>query len=253
MFTVAALVTGLVIGSFLNVCIYRLPEKKSLLFPGSHCPQCTKPIPFYHNIPVLSFIILKGRCSNCSAKISWQYPFVEVISALVTLGAFSIFGLTGELFFNLIFIYSLIVIAVIDLQHQLIYNRILIVVLSIGVVMNLFFQVIPWKSSFFGMALSGGTLWLFAELGRFAFRKESLGMGDVKLGAVAGFFLGTKIILPALYAGFVLALIIIAGINLWKKQSNMHYIPMGPFLGASLIIFTLWGEKIIEFYLAMFV
>jgi leader peptidase (prepilin peptidase)/N-methyltransferase len=250
---ILAIVWGLVIGSFLNVCICRLPEKKSLIRPASHCLSCGSKIRFYHNIPVLSFVFLKGRCASCNQKISWQYPIVEILSALTTLAVLLHFGLVWDNLFYLLLIYSLIVVAFIDLKHGMIYNRILIFILAAGLILNLVFQIMPWQSAALGLVAGSGSLWLFAQLGQLLFHKESLGMGDVKLAGVAGFFLGIKLILVALYAGFVLALIIITGIKLWKNQPIVDRIPMGPFLGAALIVFTIWGEQIIEYYLALFV
>ncbi len=239
---------GAVFGSFLNVCIYRLPKSQSLAKPGSHCPHCKKPIPFYLNIPILSYLVIRGRCRSCGSKISIQYPLVELAAGVLTLLAFHKFGLSASFFFYTVFIYFLIVIAVIDLRTQMIYNKVLILLFIYGLIFNLLFPVISWQVAGLGLLLGGGAMLLFAVLGKALFKKESLGMGDVKLAACGGFFLGWKMILIALYGGFFLALILIIFLKLLRLMPKNEYIPLAPFLAAGLIVFLFWGNWLIDNY-----
>jgi len=193
---------GAAFGSFLNVCIYRIPDGKSILFPRSKCPSCDQTIRFYHNIPVLSYLFLKGKCAYCGARISIQYPIIEFISILLSLIVFNKFGLSANTVFYLWLFYGIVVISAIDLRTRLILNKVLAVLLIGGVALNFVSHSISWKEAGIGLLSGGGSLYLIAVIGQLIFKKESMGMGDVKFAAVLGFFLGWKIVLLALYFGF---------------------------------------------------
>lgn len=242
---------GISIGSFLNVCIFRIPAHKSIIHPGSFCPHCLKPIPFYYNIPLVSYLILRGKCANCDLKIPIQYPLVEWLGGVLSVLTYLKFGLSPLFFFYMIFIYFLIVIAFIDFHTGMIFNRVIVIQFLAGLIFNLVFKVIPWKDATLGLLIGGGTLFLFALLGKTLFHKESMGMGDVKLAAIAGFYLGFKSILIALYLAFFLALIIIILLKYIKKQPSITHIPMGPFFAAALILFIYCGDSIINWYLKL--
>ncbi|KAA3617276.1 MAG: prepilin peptidase [Calditrichaeota bacterium] len=248
---VFAFIIGSSIGSFLNVCIYRLVEKKSLIFPGSFCPECKKNIPAWSNIPLLGFILLRGKCYKCSANISFRYPLVELLAGVFTVFSFLHFGLSISFVVYSVFIYFLIVIAFIDIQTHLIYNKVLIVLLIFGLFSQILFTFIPWDEALLGLATGGLTMWLISILGKWMFKKESLGMGDVKLAAVAGFFTGWLNVLIALYLGFILAFIAITLHNKFKKIKITGYIPLGPFLAGGLIVFLFWGDEISKFYITL--
>jgi len=240
---------GAVIGSFLNVCIFRLPRKESIVFPGSHCPVCSHQIPFYHNIPIISYLFLRGRCSHCKHPISMRYIVVEILSGLLTVLAFQRFGLTIELPYYLILVYSLIVISFIDFDTNLILNKLLILLFGASLVFNLIFNIIDWKTGALGFAAGGGILLLFAVLGRYILKKESMGMGDVKLAAVMGFFLGWKLVLAVLYAGFVIALLYYLAVKIFNSKSAQKRIPMAPFFSIAMTVFILYGDTITNFYI----
>jgi leader peptidase (prepilin peptidase)/N-methyltransferase len=161
------------------------------------------------------------------------------------------FGLSFELPFYVVFSYFLIVIAFIDLETQLIHNRVLVAMLIMGILLNFVFQVIPWLESAFGIAAGGGSMLLFAWAGQKLFKKEAMGMGDVKFSAVAGLFLGWKIILVALYAGFVLAMLTVLLLRLLNKLNLSARIPLGPFLASGLLLFVLFGEQLTMLYVSM--
>jgi len=247
--TLLSFLFGALAGSFLNVCIYRLPRGQSIVFPASHCPHCKQPLKYYHNLPVFSFLFLRGRCAYCKQPISWRYPVVELLTAFLTAFAYLKFDLTPQLCFYLLLIYALIVISFIDLDVQLILNKTLIFAIVTAVLLNLVFKIVDWEEGIAGLLVGGGVLWTFAILSKYIFKKEAMGMGDVKFAAVMGFFLGWKILLAALYMGFVFALIYHIIIKIFNSGAARKYIPMAPFFSLSIMLFLFCGQLIIRSYL----
>lgn len=245
-------IVGVAIGSFLNVCIYRLPRKESVVSPSSHCPHCEKKIPFYFNIPIISYLWLKGKCFYCKSKISLRYLIVELLSGILTLLSFVHFGLGIKFIFYSIFTYFLITIAFIDLDTKQIYNKLLAYLIIFGIVANLFLKIIPWNEALLGVAAGGSFMILIFLLGHFLFHKESLGMGDVKFIAVAGFFLGWKMIIIATFFGFACSLPVLIGLMIKGKLKLGEYVPLGPFLAVALVVFVFWGRTILDWYLQLF-
>lgn len=241
-------VFGVVIGSFLNVCIYRIPRGISVIRPGSFCPNCGTHIPFYYNVPLISYVMLKGRCHSCYQPIPFRYFLVEFITGLLTVATYLKFGLSASFVYYLGLIYFLIVISFIDMATQLIYNKLLIYLMAFGLLFNLLFPVHSWPDSFLGLVAGGGSLLFFAVLGRVLFRKESMGMGDVKFAAVLGFFLGWKMVLLALFLGFVYAMVAFIVLSFSRKTRMQDYVPMAPFLAVGSLTFVYWGPMIIEWY-----
>ena len=241
-------ILGLSIGSFLNVVVYRLPGSKSLWSPGSACPSCGTPIAFYDNIPLLSYLILRGKCRHCRAPISLRYPLVELATALLFLIVYKHTGLSLYLLLYLTFLSFMISIALIDIETGLILDRQLLLLLLTGVALNLYLSFIPWRAALIGMATGAGAMFLIAMLGKAMLKKESLGLGDVKFAGVAGFFLGALPTLAASYIGFLLAFIVILAARALHKTVPRH-IPLGPFLAGGFFLFLLWGNEIGAFYL----
>lgn len=241
-------IVGAVFGSFLNVCIYRIPKGQSLIRPASRCPYCHTKIKFYHNIPLLSYLFLKGRCAYCGHKISSRYFWVELFTALLTVLTYAKFGLSWQMAFNLILLYALIVAAFVDYSEQIIPNKVLLTVIIAGFILNLVFRVLPWKEALLGLLISGGVFLLIALLATKVFKKESMGMGDVKLAAVLGFFLGWQIALLSLYLGFVFALLFFISLKFINKQPKNNYIPMAPFFSIGVIILMFWGHSLNALY-----
>ncbi|HED10773.1 MAG TPA: prepilin peptidase [Caldithrix abyssi] len=241
---------GLAIGSFLNVVVYRLPRSLSLSHPRSACPHCHAPIAAYDNIPVLSYLLLKGKCRHCRAAIPWQYPVVELITAVLFFIVYYDKGLTVRLPLYLLFLAFMISIALIDIKTGLILDRQLMLMLGLGVVLNLLFPFIGWKEALTGMLAGAGSMYLIAFLGRMMLKKESLGFGDVKFAAVAGFYLGVLPTLAAAYIGFVLAFVAILVSKALHKSLPRH-IPLGPFLAGGFFLFLLWGHEIGALYLSL--
>jgi leader peptidase (prepilin peptidase)/N-methyltransferase len=245
------LIVGLMIGSFLNVCITRIPKNISVIFPGSYCTECKHALPFFLKIPVVSFIILRGKCKYCSFPIPWQYPFIEVLTGILTIFLFHKLGLNSRFLFYLIMTYFVIVISMIDSTAFLIHNRVLVVFLLSGILINGLFTVLTWNEAILGGVIGGSVMYLIALFGKKVFKKEALGMGDVKLSFVLGFFVGKSFILPALYAGFLLALLYALGQRLTGKKLQKRYLPLGPFLCAGSLMFALWGELLFMIYWKM--
>ncbi len=262
MFYSFVFVLGLILGSFLNVVIYRLPREESIIYPPSHCTNCGSGIRFYQNIPLLSYIFLRGKCHSCGSRISLVYPVVELLTALLTTLLFYKFGLTVITFVYLIVILSLIVITFIDLEYMIIPNVITLPGIVIGFTYNFlitdFGQLsaslgyidshsvlhlitsIPVINSFFGILLGGGILYAIAVFYRLIKKSEGMGMGDVKLLAMLGAFLGIKGVFFTIFVSSLLGAVVGITIILMKKGDMKFAIPYGPFIsfGAILFIFT---------------
>lgn len=247
---------GLSVGSFLNVLIYRLPRNESIIFPASHCPSCGKILKWWENIPLLSFLILKRRCRYCSTPISFRYPLVELLTALLFLTIFFHFGLSFRTLFALFFGVLLVAVGVIDLKHQIIPNKLVFPGLGIGFV-GLFltallkedFLPLAGKSSIFysflGLAGGGGFLFLFALI-----KEEWMGGGDVKLAALMGLFLGGYVFLALVLGSFVGAIV---GLSLIisRRIERKTPIPFGPFLVLGALVTLFFGPQIFSFYLSL--
>ena len=195
MLNIIALILGAMVGSFLNVCIFRLPKEESIIIPGSHCPHCHHPINFYDNIPLISYLVLGGRCRYCKKSISVQYPLVEGITAISSLCLFLRYGLSWSYLFYFSFVAALIVITVIDLYHQIIPDVISIPGIGVGLLGALILPHITFFNSLMGTLLGGGSLFVIATLYQWLFKREGMGGGDVKLLAMMGAFLGWDAVL----------------------------------------------------------
>ena len=278
-------ILGLGVGSFLNVCIYRMPREQSIRKPSrSFCPNCKKTILWYDNIPILSFILLKGRCRFCNGKISLRYPIVELLSGLLFLMAFSYFGITWELVIYLIVIGGLIAASFIDIEYQIIPDEISLGGLVLGLVASLAYpalhntnlHLLSLFRSFIGVLVGGGIIYITGWLGALAFKKEAMGGGDVKLLAMMGAFLGWQAVLIIFFAAPFLATIITLIINTRKiaveilKRGNSVIqgsifakikimlkmlltgtIPYGPFLSIAAVVVLFYKDVIIQYFLFM--
>lgn len=254
---------GSIVGSFLNVCIHRMPKSESVVWPRSHCPKCTKRIPAYDNIPFISFILLRGRCRFCKEKISLRYPLVEFITAFLFTVLFIRYGLSYNFFFYLVLTSALIIATFVDIAHRIIPDEVSIGGLIIGFILNsirgfnlipLSFSFKPLVSSLSGIIVGAGVIyltgWLF-DLVYFKWLKnppldgqtESMGGGDVKLLAMIGAFLGApRTLLTFFIAPFFGAIIGI--INLVAKKE--HTIPYGPFLSLAALLSIFFSHKILR-------
>ena len=242
---------GSCIGSFLNVCIYRMPREQSLVRPRSRCPNCERPIRWYDNIPLVSYVLLGGTCRNCRHPILWRYPVVEALTGFATTSVMARFGVNPMSAVYLIFIGGLITASFIDLEFQIIPDEISVGGLVLGLVAS---GLVPalhgtdsrWLAlgrSAIGLLAGGGLLYGTGVLGDLLFRKESMGGGDVKLMAMAGSILGWKLVVLAFFLAPMLALL--PGLFvLFAKRS--HVIPYGPFLSLALVVALFYGEDVLR-------
>ncbi len=242
-----AFIFGAAIGSFLNVCIFRIPAEESIVKPLSQCPRCHHPIRIYDNIPIISFILLRGRCRDCGEKISWQYPLVELITAILALLLFMKFGLTLNFLVFFVFTAVLIVISFIDLEHQIIPDILSLPGIPIFFLAAIFIVKVPWLEAVIGLLIGGGVLFCIAIIYEWITKREGMGGGDIKLLAMIGGFLGWKsLIFVLLFSSFAGAIVGIAAM-ISKKQDMKYAVPFGPFLSAAAIAYLFWGDAFMRF------
>ncbi|MFQ6612732.1 MAG: prepilin peptidase [Fidelibacterota bacterium] len=251
MITAYLIVFGLMVGSFLNVCIYRLPRGESLVRPRSHCPHCNRSIKVWENIPLLSYLLLGGRCSSCKKPISIRYPLVEALTGIIFFLTYWRFGLTLDFIFYLAFLCLLVVITFIDIDYQVIPNGLLLIGLIPGV-----YSLVKEGSSnlelyLFGAVGLGVLFFIIRVVGKMIFRKESLGMGDVKYAALIGLVIGWKFGLLATALAFFSASVILLSMMIISQVSFGQRIPFGPFLSLGTLLATIWGAEIIHWYLKL--
>ena len=250
-FYLFAFVFGAVIGSFLNVCIWRLPKGESVVFPPSHCPACDYKIPFYDNIPLVSYLLLGGKCRSCRAHISVQYPLVELVTALLTLSLFMRFGLSLSFAVLFLFCAAMVVITFIDLEHQIIPDVISLPGIVVGFVFSFFIPQLGWQNSFLGILAGGGSLFLVATLYHLFTGKEGMGGGDIKLLAMMGAFFGWKSIPFIIFVSSLVGSVIGIAIMMVQKKDAKLAIPFGPFLALGAILYIFYGRQVIQWYLHM--
>jgi len=256
---------GSIVGSFLNVCIHRMPKGESVVWPRSHCPKCSKRIPGYDNIPFLSFILLKGRCRFCKERISLRYPIVELLTAVLMVALFARFDL-NSFFLYMVMVWGLIIATFVDIDQRIIPDEVSVGGMIIGFIMvsikgfnlnPLSFSFHPMIQSALGIVVGGGVIYLTGIIFDLVYFKllkkppingetESMGGGDVKLLAMIGAFIGWKLalltFLIAPYLGIVLGIM-----NLITKKD--HTIPYGPFLSLGALISLFWGNRILQLIL----
>src|SRR5690242_4080831 len=207
-FNVFAFIFGAVIGSFLNVCICRLPKNESVVFPPSRCPQCGFRIPFYDNVPIVSWLLLRGKCRSCAAPISPQYPIVELINALLTLFLFMKFGPSLPFLVLFLFCSAMVVITFIDLEHQIIPDCITLPGIVAGFLFSLFIPQLGWQNSLLGIVVGGGSLLVVAYGYELLTKKEGMGGGDIKLLAMMGAFFGWKAVFFIIFVSSLIGSVI---------------------------------------------
>ena len=248
-FLIFSLLLGAIVGSFLNVVILRLPQENgSVVYPASHCPKCKATLSWFENIPLLSYIILRGRCRHCSVKISIQYPLVELLMALLSCAAFVKFGLSVAFAGYFIFCAALLVIIWIDIHHQIIPDAISLPGIILGFCFSFVNPTLTWQESLIGLLAGGGVLYAIA-VGYYLLRKqEGMGGGDIKLLAMIGAFLGWKSLLFVIFFSSLSGTII--GIAVLAKQGKgkASRIPFGPFLSAAALFFLFFQEQIFYYF-----
>lgn len=242
------LLFGAVIGSFLNVCIYRLPREESVAWPASHCPSCRQGIAVYDNIPILSYLILRGRCRFCQAPISIQYPLVEAANAIGYVVVFWMFGFTAEACAYAALTSALIVVTGTDLSHTMIPDAVTLPGILIGLLCAALVLPITVVDSFVGILVGGGLLWFLAWISPYVFGKEGMGGGDIKLMAMVGAFVGWQPVLLAIMIGSFLGSVVGVGLIAAGVMRREQYIPFGPFLAVGSILALLFHQPLLEWY-----
>lgn len=237
---------GIAIGSFSNVCIYRLPRRMSIITPSSHCPVCGKGISPIDNIPIISFLILSGKCRNCRSPISFVYPLVEIITGLIYLFLYFKFHISFLFLVFAILCTSLIIIAFIDLEHKIIPDVITLPGMIIGLAVSLTMPHITALNSVKGLLVGGGLFYAVAVLSR-----GGMGGGDIKLIAMIGSFLGWKMTLLTIFLGSFIGSVVGITLIVMKKKGRKDMIPFGPFLSLGAIISVFFGREIIRLWLTI--
>jgi len=248
MIETAAFIFGVCIGSFLNVCIYRLPAGKSIVHPPSSCPECGIPIHFYDNIPVLSYVILRGRCRNCRAPFAFRYVLVELMGGLFAVCTYLRVGLTLEGIVYFALIAALLVITFVDIDHRIIPDAISLPGIPIGFGASFLIADISYLDSILGILSGGGTLYAVAWVYSLATGKEGMGGGDIKLLAMIGAFIGWQGVFLTIFTASALGTLV-GLLAMVKSGKNMKLaIPFGPFLSIGAIIYIYFGRELIFWY-----
>lgn len=245
-------ILGSVVGSFLNVCIYRIPAGVSIVFPPSRCGGCSSPLKWYHNVPILSYLVLRGKCAFCGVKISWRYPLIESLNGGLFVLVFWFFGFSLPSLVFFLFFSALVVITFIDLDHQIIPDVISLPGIVIGFVCSFILPWLTWQDSLYGILLGGGSLYAVAASYEFLTKKQGMGGGDIKLLAMLGAFLGWKAVLPIIFLSSLAGTLIGVPLMLIKGENGRLAIPFGPFLVVAGIVYLFWGVPLIEWYLRFF-
>jgi len=246
-----AVLLGAIIGSFLNVCIHRLPRRESIIWPPSRCPACAGPIAPQDNLPIIGYLLLAGRCRRCRAPISLQYPLIELANAIGYALILWRFGPRWEaLVYGLLFS-ALLVVAGIDVSHQIIPNAITIPGIAVGLVASATVLPIGLLESLVGVMVGGGILWFLAWISPYVFGREGMGLGDVKLMAMVGAFLGWKPSLVAIMLGAIVGSIV--GVSLMSLGiiERKDPIPFGPFLALGAVISLFFHRELLVWYFGL--
>jgi leader peptidase (prepilin peptidase)/N-methyltransferase len=271
-FTLLAFFWGACIGSFLNVCIYRIPRRLSVVAPRSHCPGCKNLIAWYDNIPLLSWVVLRARCRHCGTVISARYVIVELLTAILFLLAWFKFGATGGgrilgladvTVVGLVPVYWLILSGLllggfVDCRHMIIPDRVTIGGMLAGLVLS---PLVPalhgqatallgLRDAAIGAAFGFGLLWLIAKVGKMIFRKEAMGFGDVKLMGALGAFFGVKAVCFILFFASLLGALFGVFFILTGRRKLGRHIPFGPYIVFAALIWMLWGPRLMDAYMA---
>jgi leader peptidase (prepilin peptidase)/N-methyltransferase len=251
LFAILSGVFGLVVGSFLNVCIYRLPRRESLNWPGSHCTSCNRPLSWYENIPLASWLVLRGRCRSCGERISAMYPIVEAVTGLVFVAGYLLYGATPLLAARLLFACAMVVLFAIDLRHRILPNVITLPGIVVGVVLSLFLPP-GWRDSLIGVLIGGGVLYAIAEAYYRVRGIEGLGMGDVKMLGMIGAFLGWKLVLVTLVLASFSGSFIGIAMMMSGRGGMKAALPFGTFLAVGALIASVVGDRFLEWYLSFY-
>ena len=243
---------GLCLGSFANVCIYRIPLNKSIVHPSSSCPHCGVKIRFFDNIPVFSYLLLMGRCRQCQASISMRYPLVEILMAFLSLALFTRFGFQLQYLQFMLFTGTLVILSFIDFDHKILPDVLTLPGIAVGWLVSFLPGGISWTDSLIGLAAGGGSLYLVATVYERITGREGLGGGDIKLLAMIGAWMGWQslplIVLMSSLSGAVIGSVFI----LSGGKGARTQIPFGPFLSLGALSYLFFGRPISLWYFGLF-
>ena len=240
---------GLAVGSFLNVCIHRLPRHESLLWPSSHCPTCGRALRWFENVPVLSYVALGGRCRTCRVRISPVYPLVELVTPVLFVVQYWQLGWQPLLWVRLLFSCAMVVLFVVDLRHRILPNAITLPGTAVGLVLSIVVTG-EWRDAVIGVVVGGGALFGLAEVYYRVRGEEGLGMGDVKMLAMIGAFLGWQLMFVALFLGSLLGSVVGIGMLALGLADPKYALPLGSFLAVGAMVAAVSGEPLIAWYLS---
>jgi leader peptidase (prepilin peptidase)/N-methyltransferase len=245
-------IAGLCVGSFLNVVIARLPSGRSIAQPGSACPHCATAIAWYDNVPVLSYLLLRARCRACRSPISWRYPMVEIMSAVLFALAYLRFGPTLRLAAALVLVSMLIAITEIDLDHQIIPDVLSLPGVALGLIASLGPGAIGWKDSALGVLVGAGVFVVIIAASSLVLGQPGMGVGDVKLGAMLGAFLGWELALLSVLVSVLVGGPLAAGLLATGRKGRKDPVPFGPFLALGGVVSLFWGDALLTWYFGQF-
>jgi len=246
-FYLILLILGLVLGSFYNVCIYRLPREESIVWPGSHCPHCHHPLSLLDNLPLVSFLLLKGACRYCHAPISYQYPLVEVLSGCLTLLLGWKYGFSWAFLQGLILVGALLIVSIIDFIHLIIPEIITLPGIFVGLGFSWLLGSPGLYPSIIGLLLGSGTLFILLWAYKRITQEEGMGFGDVELLAMIGAFIGWKGVIVTIFLGSLIGSFVGLPIVIWKKDRKYQF-PFGLFLSLGALIHLFFGTKLLNWY-----
>lgn len=238
---------GLIVGSFLNVVICRLPHGASLMWPTSHCTACDRPLSWFENVPIVSWLVLRGRCRTCHARISAQYPIVEAATGALFVAGYYAFGLTPLLAVRLLFACAMVVLFAIDFEHQILPNEITLPGIVAGFVLSIFLPP-GWKSSLIGLMVGGLFPFLVAEIYLRVRGREGMGMGDFKMLAMVGAFLGWPLAWVTLIVACVLGIVIGGGALIISRRGMETRIPFGTFIAVAALLCAFADTTMVRAY-----
>jgi leader peptidase (prepilin peptidase)/N-methyltransferase len=250
---VALFILGTILGSFFNVVIYRVPRGESIIRPASACPACGTRLRAWDNIPLLSYIVLGGRCRYCSKPISARYPTVELLSGVLPVLFFLSFGWSPAFFVYWGVSCVLVIVSFIDLDHLIIPDGFTIPGIAVGLVVAPMAGLIGFWEAVIGALVGGAALLIIGFLGELVFKKESMGMGDVKLAAMLGVFMGWRMLILSLFVAFFIGSVVGIVCLANKSKGWDSHLPFGPFIALGAVIALLWGEPILLWYMSLLV
>ena len=242
---------GLAVGSFLNVCIYRLPRGGSLMWPGSRCPACGAAIRWYDNVPVLGYLLLAGRCRSCRKAIGVVYPIVELATMAMFLAHYWAIGPTPLLVVRIAFGCAMVVLFAIDLEHQILPNAITLPGILVGLAASLWLPP-GLPSALIGVVAGGGSLWLLFAIWKWLRGVEALGMGDVKMLAMVGAFLGWEQVILTLVLSSVAGSLVGLGLIASGRGSLGSKLPYGTFIALGALVSSLAGDRLVAWYVGLY-